>query len=183
MIYHSKENTIHETAYVSPNAILGKGNYIGAFTVIGPNVKIGNNNHIGSHCIIGDIPESREFFKEHSGKVHIEDNCRIYKQVTIDGATENVTVIMSNCEFLKNSHVGHDAVIYQNVSLRCNASVGGFATLHSGVMIGMNASVHQRVEIPKRVIIGMNSCVTKKQFLDENSIYGGVPVRKLKKRL
>lgn len=182
-LLESKHNDIHDTAIVDPNVRMGKGNVIASFAIIGPGVIIGDNNYIGPGCYIGLKPESREFFKEHSGKVQIGDNNRFYKQVTIDGATKLTTTIMDNCEFLKNSHVGHDAYIWSQVSLRCNAVIGGFCEIHKGVIVGLNASVHQRVEIPKNVSIGMNSCVTKKVNLQENSIYGGVPIRWLKKRV
>lgn len=182
-IYESEYNDIDSTAIVHPNVRMGKGNVIGAFAIIGANVVIGDSNYIGAGCYIGLKPESREFFKEYSGKVQIGDNNRFYKQVTIDGATDTTTIIMSNCEFLKNAHVGHDAYIWDEVSLRCNATIGGFCELHKGVIVGLNASVHQRVEVPKNVSIGMNSCVTKKAKLDENNLYGGVPIRWLKKRV
>lgn len=179
----SSDNTIDETAIISPLAKIGKGNIIEAYTLIESGVVIGDNNYIGPHCIIGFKPESREFFAKHSGKVQIGNNNRFYKQVTIDGATDTITIIADNCEFLKNSHVGHDAFIWDQVSLRCNAVIGGFCEIHKGVIVGLNASVHQRVEVPKNISIGMNSCVTKKVNLQENSIYGGVPIRWLKKRL
>lgn len=182
-MYHDEDNDIDSDAWIHPNARIGKGNIIEAGVKIYEGVTIGDNNYIGADCIIGARPESREFFKEYSGKVIIGDNNRIYKQVTIDGSTTEQTIIMSNCELLKNSHVGHDAYIWDQVSLRCNATVGGFCELLKGVIVGMNASIHQRVKVPKNVIIGANSFVSKKQFLQEGFIYGGVPVRALKKRL
>lgn len=182
-IYESSENEIHSTAIISMSARIGKNNYFAPGVIVGDNVVIGDNNYFGPYCIIGEKPESREFFKEAKQKVIIGDNNKFYKQVTVDGSTNTETIIMSNCELLKNSHVGHDAYLWDGVSLRCNAVVGGFCVLHKGVIVGMNASIHQRVEIKKNTIIGGGSFVTRKQFLDPDSIYGGVPVRKLKKRL
>jgi len=174
-------NFIQSSATISPIAIIGKNNYFGHGVIIYDNVSIGDNNYFGAYCIIGAKPESREFFKESKQRVIIGSNNRFYKQVTIDGSTDKETIIADNCEFLKNSHVGHDAIIWNNVSLRCNAVVGGGCVINKGVVIGLNASIHQRVEIPKDVSIGMNSCVTKKQIINEGFIYGGVPVRQLKK--
>ena len=182
-IYESEHNEIHSTAIVHPNVRMGKGNAVCEFSIIGPEVVMGDNNYIGPGCYIGLKPESREFFTTYLGKVQIGSNNRFYKQVTIDGSTDKTTIIMDNCEFLKNAHVGHDAYIWDEVSLRCNAAIGGFCEIHKGVIIGLNASVHQRVEVPKNVSIGMNSCVNRKAKLDENSLYGGVPIRWLKKRV
>lgn len=175
------ETNYTDGAHISPYAIIGKNNYFGQGVVVGDNVQIGDNNYFGPYCIIGDKPESREYYKEAEQKVIIGSNNRFTKQVTIDGSTTDATIIMDNCEFLKNSHVGHDATIWNGVSLRCNAVVGGWCVINKNVMVGLNASVHQRVEVPDNVIIGMNSCVTKKQFLHSGFIYGGVPVRQLKK--
>jgi UDP-N-acetylglucosamine acyltransferase len=174
-------NNIVEGATISPYAQIGKNNYFGHGTVIHANVHIGDNNYFGEYCIIGAKPESREYYKESEQKVIIGSNNRFIKQVTIDGSTTDTTIIMDNCEFLKNSHVGHDATIWNGVSLRCNAVVGGWCVIGKNTMIGLNASVHQRVEVPENVIIGANSFVGKKQFLHSGFIYGGVPVRQLKK--
>ena len=44
---------IHQTARVYTNAKLGKGNFIGAYTVIGNDAEIGDYNMIQSYTVIG----------------------------------------------------------------------------------------------------------------------------------
>ena len=44
---------IHQTARIYTNAKLGKGNFIGAFSVIGNDVVIGDYNMIQSYTVIG----------------------------------------------------------------------------------------------------------------------------------
>lgn len=44
---------IHKTARIYTNAKLGKGNFIGAFTVVGNDAKIGDYNMIQSYTVIG----------------------------------------------------------------------------------------------------------------------------------
>lgn len=44
---------IHKTVRIGTNARLGKGNFIGAYTIIGPDVEIGDYNMIQSFTIIG----------------------------------------------------------------------------------------------------------------------------------
>ena len=44
---------IHKTARIYTNAKLGKGNFIGAYTVIGNDVEIGDYNMIQSYTVIG----------------------------------------------------------------------------------------------------------------------------------
>ncbi len=180
-VYHSNHNFIHPTAIIDPNVRMGKDNVIGPYCSIEKNVIMGDNNYFGPHCIIGEWPESD--CEKASLVVRIGSDNKFFKQVTIDGATTGETVIMDRCEFLKNSHVGHDAFIFSDVSLRCNAVVGGHCTINHHVVLGVNSFVHQRMEIPKNVIIGANSMVSKKQIIQAGCIYGGVPVRLLKKRL
>ena len=44
--------SIHPTAQVHPDAVIGKGTTVGANAIIGPDVRIGSNNRIGASCII-----------------------------------------------------------------------------------------------------------------------------------
>lgn len=44
---------IHNTARIYTNAKLGKGNFIGAYTVVGNDAQIGNYNMIQSYTVIG----------------------------------------------------------------------------------------------------------------------------------
>ncbi|MCH5221516.1 MAG: sialic acid O-acetyltransferase [Muribaculaceae bacterium] len=46
-------NLIHNTARIYTNAKLGKGNFIGAYTIIGNDAQIGDYNIIQSHTVIG----------------------------------------------------------------------------------------------------------------------------------
>ena len=44
---------IHKTARIYANAILGKGNFIGAYSVIGNDAKVGDYNMIQAYSVIG----------------------------------------------------------------------------------------------------------------------------------
>ena len=46
-------NLIHQTAHVFTNVVLGKGNFIGAYTIIGNDVLVGDYNMILSYTVIG----------------------------------------------------------------------------------------------------------------------------------
>ncbi len=47
------QQLIHKTARINSNAIIGKGNFIGAYTVIGNDAKVGDYNMIQSYTVIG----------------------------------------------------------------------------------------------------------------------------------
>lgn len=170
---------IHPTAIVSPNAIIGKGNYIGPFCTIGDGVQIGDNNYIGPGCHIGLPPESKEWYKGYTGKVYIGNNNRIYKQSTIDGGTERATVIQSSCMLLKGSHVGHDARISDLVIVGCNVIVGGWVWLQVGSRVDLGSVINPRVVVPQGARIGSLSTVLKSSEMKENKVYAGNPIKEI----
>lgn len=170
---------IHPTAIVSPNAIIGKGNYIGPYCTIGDNVQIGDNNYIGPGCHIGLPPESKDWFKGYSGKVVIGNKNRLMKQVTVDGGTEAQTRIDDGCMILKNAHVGHDAQIASLVILGCNAVIGGWCMLGTASRVDLNSVVNPRVRIPHGVRIGSLSVVLKSSIMEDRKVYAGNPIKEI----
>ena len=151
-------------------------NTIHPSAIIYPNVKMGTGNYIGAYCIIGDMPESVKYFDEQDYGVVIGDNCRFTKQVTIDAGTEHPNVLM-----LKNAHVGHDSYIDENVELRCNAIVGGHCTIHRDSKMMLGSIVHPRKVVPENVVLGMGCIVIKRTELESDSVYVGVPAKKINK--
>jgi UDP-N-acetylglucosamine acyltransferase len=173
-----ERNDISDFAFVSPNAILGKGNVIMEGVIIRDGVIIGDNNFIGPQCIIGDSAEKRGYFDK-PGKVVIGNNNRFTKQVTIDAGTERCTEIKSNVIMLKNAHVGHDAIIGKGVTLSCNSAIGGFSEIGDGSNFGLGAVCHQRTIVPEGCMIGMNTTITKQTQLAPFKKYVGSPAREI----
>jgi sugar O-acyltransferase (sialic acid O-acetyltransferase NeuD family) len=95
---------IHETARIYQNAKLGKGNFIGAFSVIGNDAVVGDYNMIQSYTVIGH-------------DAHIGNWNRIDTHVTCVGG------IVIEDEV--NIHTG--AVISHNVSVGTGAHVGALS--------------------------------------------------------
>ena len=175
-IYTDEENDIHHSASVHHNVKMGRGNVIMEGVIIREGVELGNNNYIGPNCIIGDFPEKNGFMTT-PGKVLIGHNNRFTKQVTIDAGTERPTVIQNDTLFLKNAHVGHDAIIRDLVTLSCNVCIGGFTEVGKETNFGLGAVAHQRLKIAERCMIGMNSTVTKKTKTEYCKKYAGSPAR------
>lgn len=92
---------IHQTARIYTNAKLGKGNFIGAYTVIGNDAIVGDYNMIQSYTVIGH-------------DAHIGSWNRIDTHVTCVGGV----VIEDDV----NIHTG--AVISHKVRVECGAHVG-----------------------------------------------------------
>ncbi|SKC41474.1 sugar O-acyltransferase, sialic acid O-acetyltransferase NeuD family [Bacteroidales bacterium WCE2004] len=95
---------IHETARIYQNAKLGKGNFIGAFSVIGNDAVVGDYNMIQSYTVIGH-------------DAHIGNWNRIDTHVTCVGG------IVIEDEV--NIHTG--AVISHNVTVGTGAHVGALS--------------------------------------------------------
>ena len=95
---------VHETARIYQNAKLGKGNFIGAFSVVGNDAVVGDYNMIQSYTVIGH-------------DAHIGNWNRIDTHVTCVGG------IVIEDEV--NIHTG--AVISHNVTVGTGAHVGALS--------------------------------------------------------
>lgn len=85
---------IHQTARLLTNVKLGKGNFIGAYTVIGNDAVIGDYNMIQSYTIIGHDAKVGNYNRIDThvtcvGGVVIEDNVNIHTSAVI---SHNVVV-------------------------------------------------------------------------------------------
>lgn len=160
-IYHDKDNDIHETAIISPFAIIGKGNTIGAFCVIEHNVKIGDNNTISHHVTIGTAGEVRGS-NEIRGQVVIGDNNTIREFTSIQSPQRgDFTIIDNNCFIMDKCHIAHDNIIESNVTIAPNTTLGGCVLVRKWANIGMGVIVHQRKTIGEGAMLGMGTVITK----------------------
>lgn len=128
-----------------------------------PGVEMEDNVYIGPHCIIGAPAEiNRDWSQRPCGRVIIRKGAVLTGLVTVDSGSEGVTEIGENCFLMKQTHIGHDAVLGNNVTLSPGARVGGECVLGDWVNVGMNAVIHQQTEIPEKCMLGMCAVITKK---------------------
>lgn len=102
---------IHQTARLLTNVKLGKGNFIGAYTVIGNDVVIGDYNMIQSYTVIGHDAKVGNFNRIDThvtcvGGVVIEDDVNIHTSAVI---SHNVVVE-------RGSHVGAMSFVIKKVN-------------------------------------------------------------------
>ncbi|HCJ37873.1 MAG TPA: hypothetical protein DHV37_06050 [Erysipelotrichaceae bacterium] len=129
-------NVVSEHAYVSPDAKIGKGNYIAPGAKILADVEIGDNNYIGTSAII-----------EHGSR--IGNNCRI-----ASGAILNGEAIVGNEVFF-----GSNAMCIECLNIGVGSTVGGGAVVINDVpdnvtVVGNPARIIKKKEREKIVIIG-----------------------------
>lgn len=131
--------------------------------------------------VIGGPPEHRGYWSGPYKSVIIGDDCFISNGVTIDSGTEQNTVVGNNVTLLRQSHVGHDAVIEDHVNISCSVLIGGHTVVMFGANIGLNASIHQHQLIGPLAMVGMGGVVTKQSTVEPFYTYIGTPVRKLRR--
>lgn len=81
-------NIIHSTARLLTNAVIGKGNFIGAYTVIGNDAVVGDYNMIQSYTIIGHDAKIGNYNRIDThvtcvGGVVIEDDVNIHTSAVV----------------------------------------------------------------------------------------------------
>lgn len=172
-----KENTnptqIHPTAIVDPNAVIGQGVCIGAYSVIGKNVQIGDgtrvesnaviesNVSIGKDCVIlsgavlGGAPQDKKFHGEDSF-VRIGDNNIIREYVTIHRASGEgeATIIGDNNMLMAYCHVGHNCELGDSITMANYVGISGHVQIEDKVVFGGFVGVHQKVRIGKLAMVG-----------------------------
>ena len=139
-------NHIHRTAIVHPNVKMGKGNWIGAYTVIGGNGEIRGVDQ-----------------KEFKGHVVIGDNNVISEHVTIQRPFKEgeSTVINNDSIIMAHSHIGHNAWIGDDCEICSGVIIGGYARIGEGVKLKLGATIRNRVIVWPNAIVGMRAVVTK----------------------
>ena len=157
---------IHHTAVVHPDCIIEPGAYIGPY------------------CIIGEPAEiSTDWTRRKGGAVIIQRGAVLTGHVTVDSGSSGVTVIGADSFLMKQSLVGHDAVLGIWTTLSPGAKFGGGCTIGNYANIGMNAVVHQQTAVPAKCMVGMGAVITKKAAKEMNycETWAGNPARKLGK--
>ena len=194
---------IDKTAYIHPNAKIGKNNYIGPNCYIGDCV-IGDNNVIHSNvCIydrttIGDnnvihsgallcvdglgcIREENGALLEfpQMGGVRIGDNCYIGGNTHIASGSLSDTIIDNGCKINGMSFIGSNDHLHENVWITGSTMLAGSVVVEKNTTIYSRVVVREWTHIGQNVIIGMGSVVTKN--VPDGETWVGTPAHKLEK--
>lgn len=136
----------------------------------------GKTPKIGEKCFLAETAAL-------IGDVEIGDGSSVWYSAVLRGDVHYIKVG-------KNTSVQDGAIIHgtyeksptnigDNVIIAHGAIVHG-ATLHHHVMVGMNAVVLDDVVVHSNTIIAAGSVVTKGTEVEGNSVYAGIPARKIK---
>lgn len=165
--------SIHPSAFIAEQAIIGKNvsigpfavieNYteigdncsIGAHAVVRPYTKMGAGNQVHAHVVLGDLPQDTSFKEETISWLEIGDHNTFREGFTAHRASEEngVTRIGSNCFFMNNSHVAHDCQIGNHTIFANNVAIGGFVKVDDRVFMGGTVVAHQFCRIGSYAIV------------------------------
>lgn len=117
------------------------------------------------------------------GEVTMGDNCSVWFNAVVRGDVHFIKI--GNNVNIQDGAVIHctyqkaGTTIGNNVSIGHNALVHG-CTVHDDVLIGMGAIVMDNVVVGSNTIIAAGSVVLENTIVEPDSIYAGVPAKKVK---
>ena len=172
---------IHPTAVIHPDAQIGDGTSIGAFTVVEAGASIGENGQIGSHVVIhshthigsgakihpfavlGGAPQHLKYAGEPT-TLEIGNDVTIRENVTCNRGTpfgHGKTVIKNRVYLMANAHVAHDCVVGNDCILANSVNLAGHVELGDFVGIGGMSGVVQFNRVGAYSFVGGQSLLRK----------------------
>lgn len=170
---------IHSTAIVHPDAVIGDGVAIGAFSIIDANVEIGPGTQVGHHCVItghtrvgrdnrilhfvslGEMPQDKKYRGEPT-RLEIGDRNTIREFCTFNVGTvqdAGVTRLGHDNWIMAYVHLAHDCQVGNHTIFANNAQLAGHVHVHDYAILGGFTTVHQFCRIGAHCITGLNSVI------------------------
>ena len=117
------------------------------------------------------------------GDVVMGEHCSIWYNAVVRGDVHSIKmgdkVNVQDGAIIHCTYQKHPTIIGNNVSIGHNAIVHG-CTIHDNVLVGMGAIVMDNCIVNSDVIIAAGAVVTQNTELISNSIYAGVPAKRVK---
>lgn len=162
--------SIHPSATVSKDTIIGDRVTIAENVVIKDGVIIGDNTFIDTGAVVGcdgllymRDEEDNVTFIRHAGGVTIGHNVTILSNAKIVRSVHDshLTSIGNNSIVGISSNIGHEAKIGDNCVLSSNCVVARRATLGDGVWVGPSSVIREHVMIADGAQVKLGSVVVK----------------------
>ena len=117
------------------------------------------------------------------GDVIIGDFCSIWFNTVIRGDVNKIRI--GNNVNIQDGSVVHATYKKTSTSIGNHVSIGHNATIHGCaiddfVLVGMGSIVMDNSKISSNTIIAAGSVIVENTFVEPNSIYGGIPAKKIK---
>lgn len=173
--------SIHPSAVIHPQAVLGTGVTVGPFAVIeqgaalgdgctihahafvGGHVTLGNNCTVGHGAALGGDPQDFAFKPQVRSRVAIGEGTRIGESVTIHRGTTDgsETVVGDGCFLMGGAHLAHNVRLGDGVIIANNALLGGHVLVEDRVFIGGGCVFHQHIRVGRLAICQGASAFSK----------------------
>ncbi len=172
---------IDPRAIIAPDAVLGEGVEIGAFSIIGAGVQIGAGSWIGPHAVIngpttlgrenkvfqfasvGDAPQDKKYRGEPT-RLEVGDRNVFREFCSVNRGTASgrgVTKIGDENLFMAYSHVAHDCIVGSNCVMSNCTALAGHVELGDWVILSGYAGVHQFCKVGAHSFLANNAAVTR----------------------
>jgi len=117
------------------------------------------------------------------GDVVIGDDCSLWFNTVIRGDVNSIRI--GNKVNIQDGSVLHCLYQKSTIEIGDNVSVGHNVTIHGAkiendVLIGMGATILDHAVIGENSIIAANSLILTGTIVEPNSIYAGVPAKRIK---
>ena len=180
-----ENKSIHPSAVISNDVILGENVSIGANVVIGPNCSIGNNVIIKSNCSIvqdvqisestiihngsvlgsdgfGYAPTKNGYTKiEQIGGLIIGSNVEIGACCSIDRGAISDTEIHDGVKLDNQIQIAHNVIIGKNSAIAASSAIAGSAVIGKNFRMGGMSGVIGHIKICDNVTVGAHTLITK----------------------
>ncbi|NVN23478.1 acyl-ACP--UDP-N-acetylglucosamine O-acyltransferase [Asaia siamensis] len=183
--------SIHPSALVAPEAVLGENVTIGPWCSVGPEVSLGEGVRLHASVIIDGVtdigaqveiypfvtvglaPQDLKYRGEPT-RCSIGAHTVIRENVTIHRGTAQGTALTrvgSHCLIMANAHVAHDCDIGDGVIIVNNVVMGGHVEIGDGARIMGAAALHQFVRIGRGALVG-GVCGVEADVIPYGSVLG-----------
>ena len=172
---------IHESAIVSPKAVIEDGCHIGPFCTVGAEVRLGKSVTLESHVVvdgqttigdetrifpfvsIGLAPQDLKYAGEPTGTVigkrnQIREFVTIHRGTTGGGGT---TSIGDDNLLMAQAHVAHDCGLGNEIIMANAATLAGHVEIADRASVGAYSGVHQYCRVGYEAFVGGYSVVVK----------------------
>jgi UDP-N-acetylglucosamine acyltransferase len=173
--------TVHPTALVSPDAVLGAGVTVGAFSIIEDGVHIGAGSQIAERVIVrrgtslgervrvypgavlGEDPQHLKYDGK-GATVTIGDDTVIREMVTVNRGTElggNRTTVGPKAFIMAYCHVAHDCHVGEGVIMANGCQLAGHVEVQDYSTLGGVTLISQFCRVGRYAFIGAGSMLRK----------------------
>ena len=172
---------IDPRAIIAPDAVLGEGVEVGAYTIIGAGVRIGAGSWIGPHAVVngpttmgrdnkvfqfasvGDAPQDKKYRGEPT-LLEVGDRNVFREFCSVNRGTASgrgVTRIGDDNLFMAYSHVAHDCIVGSNCVMSNCTALAGHVELGDWVILSGYAGIHQFCKVGSQSFLANNAAVTR----------------------